>query len=162
MNFYTEYSSPVGKLTLVSDGEALTGLWIESQKHFMYKVSGFIEEANDLEVFSICKRWLSRYFVGEHVTAQNLPMRPQGSKFQQEVWQQLLTIPYGQTRTYGEIAQAIGCKSAQAVGGAVGKNPISIIIPCHRVMGKDGSLTGYDGGIEKKQILLSIEKSHPG
>ena len=153
----TEYASPVGKLTLVSDGEAIIGLWIEGQKYFAAGIPTNLPVRDDLPVFMQARDWLDRYFAGERPAASELPLAPQGSAFRQSVWRILCEIPYGQTVTYGEIAKRLPCKSAQAVGGAVGHNPISIIIPCHRVLGSDGSLTGYAGGAQKKIWLLAHE-----
>ena len=153
----TEYASPVGKLTLVSDGEAIIGLWIEGQKYFAAGIPTNLPVRDDLPVFMQARDWLDRYFAGERPAASELPLAPQGSAFRQSVWRILCEIPYGQTVTYGEIAKRLGVRSAQAVGGAVGHNPISIIIPCHRVLGSDGSLTGYAGGAQKKIWLLAHE-----
>lgn len=158
MLFYCEYApSPVGKITIVSDGNAIIGLGIEGQKHFLYKIHKPLVKNEDLPLFSLCKNWLTAYFAGKNPGLEGIPLKPQGSFFQKKVWQALLAIPYGKTVTYGDIARAVGCQSAQAVGGAVGKNPIAILIPCHRVVGKDGSLTGYAAGIDKKRILLELE-----
>ena len=153
----TEYASPVGKLTLVSDGEAIIGLWIEGQKYFAAGIPTNLPVRDDLPVFLQARDWLDRYFAGERPAVCELPLAPQGSAFRQSVWQLLCEIPYGQTMTYGEIAKRLSCKSAQAVGGAVGHNPISIIIPCHRVLGADRGLTGYAGGMDKKIWLLRHE-----
>lgn len=145
--------SPLGTITLASDSESLIGLWFEGQKHFP-KEEMF---PSDLPIFNSAGDWLSRYFAGQCPDPKELPLAPRGSEFQQRVWQCLLEIPYGQVTTYGEIAKTLGCKSAQAVGGAVGRNPISVIIPCHRVVGANGSMTGYAGGIGKKEFLLKLE-----
>lgn len=152
----TTYDSPLGLLTLASDGEALIGLWLEGQKYFAQGMGEMTEEDN-LPVFAQAKQWLDAYFSGERPPLDALELRPRGSEFRRSVWQILCRIPYGQTMTYGQIARELGCLSAQAVGGAVGHNPISILIPCHRVIGSDGSLTGYAGGIEKKIWLLRHE-----
>lgn len=158
MVFFCEYSpSPVGKITIVSDGNAIIGLGIEGQKHFLYKIPHPLVKNEDLPLFSLCRNWLDAYFAGKNPGLEGIPLKPQGSFFQQKVWQALVAIPYGKTVTYGFLAKTIGCQSAQAVGGAVGKNPIAILIPCHRVIGKDGSLTGYAAGIDKKRILLELE-----
>ncbi len=162
MLWLCEYSpSPVGTITMVSDGDGLIGLWLEGQNHFMGKISGPVEKNEDLPLFALCRNWLDAYFAGQAPELKNIPLKPQGSEFQKKVWQALLVIPYGKTVTYADISREIGCKSAQAVGGAAGRNPISILIPCHRVIGSGGSLTGYAGGLHNKEILLTIEKSHP-
>lgn len=154
--YYTTYQSPVGLITIVSNGKKIIGLWIEGQKHFMKCLKECPKENNSLELFIKAKDWLDRYFSGDAPEISELPLEPIGTNFQQAVWKCLCEIPYGEVNTYGAIAKDIaklsGKKhmSAQAVGQAVGHNPISIIIPCHRVIGSDGSLTGYDGGLDKK------------
>ena len=153
----TDYASPLGTLTLASDGENLTGLWIAGQKYFAAGTPTNLPARDDLPVFTQARDWLDCYFAGERPAANELPLAPQGSAFRQSVWRILCEIPYGQTVTYGEITKRLGVRSAQAVGGAVGHNPISIIIPCHRVLGSDGSLTGYAGGMDKKIWLLAHE-----
>ena len=164
MIYNTYYDSPIGKLMLTSDGENLLGLWMEKQKYFGANISGEVETKDSLPVFLKTKDWLTRYFKGEKLDINILPLLTIGSVFQQEVWSILRSIPYGEVMTYGEIAKRIAKKngkismSAQAVGGAVGHNPISIIIPCHRVVGTNGSLTGFAGGIDKKIKLLELEK----
>ena len=151
--FYWEYDSPVGLLLLESDGEALTGLWMNRRAP---------EETARPPVLDLAGQWLEDYFRGQPREV-DFPVRPEGTDFQKRIWQMLLEIPFGQTRTYGDLAReaaaAMGKEkmSAQAVGGAVGRNPISIVIPCHRVVGADGSLTGYAGGLEKKRWLLCHE-----
>lgn len=155
--------SPVGRLTLASDGENLIGLWIEGQKYYGGTIAGEMKETAGLPVLDAAGKWLERYFAGEKPLASELPLAPAGSEFRREVWNILLQIPYGQVITYGEIAKKIAAKqnrltmSGQAVGGAVGHNPISIIIPCHRVIGSNGSLTGYAAGIDTKKKLLELE-----
>lgn len=154
------YASPAGLLTIAGDGENITGLWIENQKYFG-NIAGCKSRGNDLPVFQIAREWLDLYFTGKEPDFM-IPLQPQGSLFRQAVWELLRTIPYGKVITYGEIAkrleQSNGKRvSAQAVGGAVGHNPISILIPCHRVVGTNGSLTGYAGGIGKKAWLLALE-----
>lgn len=171
MAFISHYLSPLGGITLASDGESLTGLWFEGQKQFGQTAGGDCLE-KDLPVFTQTREWLDIYFSGQEPDFTP-PLRMEGTTFQKEVWKILRTIPYGRTMTYGEIAAKIsGClgarsqprptrrMSAQAVGGAVGRNPISIIVPCHRVVGADGSLTGYAAGLQKKQYLLSLEHSN--
>ena len=161
MQYTTTYQSPLGAITLAADGEALTGLWFEGQKYYALYLDKEHEE-KDLPVFQQAKEWLNIYFSGKDPDFTP-PLRFTGSAFQNEVWAILAAIPYGKTRTYGDIAQELAQKrglprmSAQAVGGAVGKNEISIIIPCHRVVGANGSLTGYAGGISKKIALLKLE-----
>ncbi len=163
MEYTTKYPSPVGTLLLASDGQALTGLWIENQKYYGATLSQDHQEKDDLPVFDEVRKWLDRYFAGEQPSASELPLAPAGSPFRQRVWEIMCRIPYGQTMTYGEIAKEAAAAegretmSGQAVGGAVGHNPISIIMPCHRVVGADGSLTGYAGGIDVKRRLLELE-----
>ena len=157
MEYRTTYPSPLGELTLASDGTALTGLWIKGQKYFGGGREQW-EGKDDLAVFAAVSRWLDDYFAGEEPLPDDLPLAPAGTDFRQTVWQALLDIPYGAAVTYGELARRIGCGSARAVGAAVGRNPISIIIPCHRVLGADGSLTGYAGGIDCKRWLLEHEE----
>ena len=151
--------SPVGMLTLSSDGTALTGLWLDGQKYFGAGLPNAVKE-NDLPVFEQASAWLDAYFAKQPLPDLP-PLAPRGSDFRQAVWRLLMEIPYGQVTTYGVLAQALRDRgisaAAQAVGGAVGHNPISILIPCHRVVGADGSLTGYAGGVEKKRFLLALE-----
>lgn len=156
MYYQSTYASPVGMLTLASDGEALVGVWIKEQKYFPDHVDE-MPVKDELPIFKETKKWLDRYFAGEKPEITQLDLKPQGSEFRQKVWKILREIPYGEIITYGEIAKKLGSGCAQAVGGAVGHNPISIIIPCHRVIGADGSLTGYAGGIDKKVFLLKLE-----
>ena len=154
--------TPLGEVRLRSDGKSLTGLWFVGQVNDAKDIDD-IEIKNDLPIFLQVESWLERYFSGKQ-TSITIPLQPKGTSFQQRVWQILQEIPYGETMTYGEIAQRIAKEkgvanySAQAVGQAVGKNPISILIPCHRVLGKDGALTGYAGGIHRKEELLRIER----
>ena len=151
----TRYESPLGSLLLAADQTGLTGLWFVGQKYFPSFSDGDFFE-NETPVLTEAKHWLSLYFSGKE--PDFLPsLHPQGSSFRQAVWNVLLTIPRGQTMTYGEIARRLNVRSAQAVGGAVGHNPISILIPCHRVVGSDGSLTGYAGGLARKEWLLNLE-----
>ncbi len=161
--FVHEYKSPLGRLTLASDGESLTGLWLAGQKYYGATL-GKDAVPRRLPVFEATAAWLDEYFQGGAPGAAP-PLAPAGSAFRQEVWQILLAIPRGRVTTYGAIARALAARngktsfSAQAVGGAVGHNPISVIIPCHRVVGSDGSLTGYAGGVDKKMLLLQLEKA---
>lgn len=162
MEYRYQYKSPIGSMTLSSDGDALTGLWFDSQKHIRNTQDGNFGEKNRL-FFEEAIRWLDCYFRGE--IPDFVPkLKLEGTEFRKKVWNILLTIPYGQTMTYGGIAErfagqnGITKMSAQAVGGAVGHNPVGIIVPCHRVIGADRSLTGYAGGLEKKARLLQIEQ----
>ena len=163
MVYASRYDSPVGALLLAERNGKLVGVWMEGQKHLGSLREQTLEFA-DTPVLVRTKRWLDRYFNGERPQISELPLAPEGSDFRKAVWEILCEIPYGETITYGDIARQIADRlglarmSAQAVGGAVGHNPISIIIPCHRVVGADGSLTGYAGGIEKKMQLLALEK----
>ena len=162
MIYVEHYTSPLGGITMAGSKEALTGLWFDGQKYFGDTLPEKYE-IKELPVFTETKRWLDIYFEGK-VPDFTPPLLLESTPFRKEVWEILLSIPYGQTMTYGEIAQRIAQKrkrlrmSAQAVGGAVGHNPISIIVPCHRVVGAKGNLTGYAGGIEKKIELLTLEK----
>ncbi len=201
MTYTVHYNSPLGGITLASDGHALTGLWFDGQKHFAATLTNESSEDSDLPVFEQTRNWLDLYFSGE-CPDFTPPLAPKGTPFQQKVWRLLLAIPYGKTVTYGEIAQRVvetrliaslhgatpqdallrgaSCSgaslrdaslqgtsiqgtlltknmSAQAIGSAVGRNPISLIIPCHRVVGANGSLTGYAGGLERKKYLLELE-----
>lgn len=173
MKYICRIPSPVGELTAASDGTNIVGLWIKGQKYYADKMDGEIEE-RELPVFAQVKEWMECFFSGKEPDFIP-PLAPQGSLFRQTVWKILLEIPYGQVATYGQIARQLERQknapptllseaagkhmSAQAVGGAVGHNPISIIIPCHRVVGSDGSLTGYAGGISIKVKLLELEKT---
>lgn len=173
------YNSPLGEMLLAADDAGLTGLWFVGQKYFTdglgEKLAGTASSSATQEtpnatsqttaILAKAVRWLDTYFAGKEPNFTP-PLNPSGTPFQQEVWQLLLDIPYGQTTTYGELARQlaeqrnISRMSAQAVGSAVGHNHISLIIPCHRVLGTDGSLTGYAGGIEKKKALLKLEGTH--
>ena len=161
MQYVSHYASPLGGITLAADEKGLTGLWFDGQKYFALYLDKEHEE-KELPVFQQAKKWLDIYFSGRepHV---DVPLHFTGSDFQNEVWEILYSIPYGKTMTYGEIAQIMAKKrgltrmSAQAVGGAVARNEISLIVPCHRVVGSNGSLTGYAGGISRKAALLKME-----
>ena len=163
MFYSTRYSSPLGSILLAGDAHNLVGLWIEGQKYFGDTVKGDFSEKNDVPVLAAAKEWLDAYFSGEKPPISDLALAPIGGEFRKRVWEILCTIPYGQVTTYGAIAKEMAARmdkksmSSQAVGGAVGRNPISIIIPCHRVVGSNGSLTGYAGGILKKIMLLELE-----
>ncbi len=159
----TRYRSGMGVFTLACAGDNLVGVWLEGQKYHGGTIAEAMIEKSDMPVFDIAKKWLDRYFAGEKPAIDELPLAPIGGEFRQEVWKILCEIPYGKVVTYGDIAKKISGKankksmSSQAVGGAVGHNPISIIIPCHRVVGANGSLTGYAGGIGTKVKLLELE-----
>ena len=161
--YKTTIELPIGKITLGSDGESLVGLWTDGQRYFGDTVPNEMLLNDNLNVFTITKDWLNRYFDGMKPQISELPLAPIGGEFRQIVWKLLTEIPYGKVITYGELAQKIAKQrgiekmSAQAVGGAVGRNPISIIIPCHRVVGANGNLTGFSGGIQMKQQLLQHE-----
>ena len=163
MFYKTLYHSPLGLITLGADGDNLVGLWIEEQKYFGDTIPEEMITRDDLPLFKKTKEWLDRYFAGEKPEISELPLAPIGGEFRQVVWKILTEIPYGEVITYGDIARKIAAMknkesmSSQAVGGAVGHNPISIIIPCHRVVGSNGSLTGFSGGIDKKIKLLKHE-----
>jgi len=163
MYYSTHYKSPVGEILLASDENNIIGLWIGEQKYIGNTMPKDIIEKNDIPVLQEGLAWLNDYFSGNKPRLSRLPLAPIGGEFKQQVWKILTEIPYGELTTYGEIAKEVAKRmgkdrmSAQAVGGAVGHNPISIIIPCHRVVGATGSLTGYAGGIEKKVKLLKHE-----
>ena len=157
MTLYTAtYNSPLGPIVIESDGEALTGLRFGEEK---------TQATSSLPIFDEAIRWLDDYFAGKQTENAvmgakkdgRITVQPKGTLFQQRVWQALLTIPYGKTVSYGEIARMVGCKSAQAVGQAVGANPIALFIPCHRVIAAHGQLGGYEYGIEIKKKLLELE-----
>ena len=164
MDFTHHYSSPLGGITMASDGECLTGLWFDGQKYSADTLPAQHEE-KDLDVFRRTDKWLDLYFSGTDPDFRP-PIRMNGTAFRKEVWQILLTIPFGKTMTYGEIAKILADRrgnnsmSAQAVGGAVAHNPVSLIIPCHRVIGTNGALTGYAGGLDKKTWLLDMERKN--
>lgn len=158
-------TSPIGKLTLISDGEYLNGLFIENQKYFLENIRSELIEKDNLDIFIKTKKWIDEYFSGKNPEPSNLKLKPKGTLFQETVWQEFLNIPYGKTTTYKELGKIVtktmkkDKMSAQAIGNAVSHNPISIIIPCHRVIGINGGLTGYAGGLDKKEYLLKLEKN---
>lgn len=162
MYYKNYYQSPIGKIFLIAEDNFLIDLYFEAQKYFPQEIFDQIEKKN-LEIFDVTKKWLDIYFNGYEPDFLP-PLKMIGTDFQIEVWKLLLKIPYGKITTYGELSKVIADQrnlqrfSAQAIGDAVGKNKISIIIPCHRVIGSDGSLTGYAGGIDKKSRLLNLEK----
>ena len=160
MQYTARCKTPLGGVTLASDGESLTGLWFDGQKYFG---AGLCAEPieKDLPIFDEAREWLNVYFGGKQPDFTP-PLLLRGSAFRCAVWERLLQIPYGKTATYGEIARSLSEKfgrrvSARAVGNAVGHNPVSLIVPCHRVVGASGSLTGYAGGVERKRRLLELE-----
>ncbi len=163
MVYTTYYNSPIGRLLLAEKNGALIGVWMEGQKYYLGSLRDKTEENPQSPTLQQTVKWLDRYFDKKKPKNNELKISPIGSEFRKEIWNILCEIPYGKTITYGEISQKIanrrGIKkmSAQAIGGAVGHNPISIIIPCHRVVGTNGNLTGYAGGIEKKLKLLTHE-----
>lgn len=156
MTYTYNYSSPEGEILLAANDNGLTGLWFYGAKYF----AADLEDARTEKLTPVLRqtlRWLETYFSGSEPDFMP-PLELHGSDFRRRVWAELAKIPYGETVTYGEIAKKLGVKSAQAVGGAVGHNPVSIIVPCHRVLGADGSLTGYAGGTDKKARLLELER----
>ncbi len=161
MKYINYYDSPLGRIILASDGENLTGLWFDGQK---YGLKGLSDDAEnkDLPIFESTKKWLDIYFDGKEPNFR-VPIALNDTQFRVAVWKLLTEIPYGETVTYKSLGEKIAKQtgkrtmSAQAIGGAVGHNPISIIVPCHRVVGSDGSLTGYAGGTDKKLKLLRLE-----
>lgn len=163
MLYQCEYQSVLGNIILLSNGEQLTGLNFETGRMFRDWNLDQIPVQEELAIFRLTKQWLSDYFAGKNPTIEQIPMKYSGSEFCMQVWNLLLEIPYGETVTYGELAKKIAKQrnldkmSAQAIGYAVGHNPISILIPCHRVVGANGNLTGYGGGLDKKIALLRLE-----
>lgn len=161
MQHICSYRSPLGNITLEADDRELTGLWFEGQKYYP-DFSGKPFDEKETRALSLAKEWLDIYFSGKEPDIK-VPIHFSGTAFRNKVWEMLLSIPYGKTVTYGQIADMLAKKrgtermSARAVGGAVGHNRISIIVPCHRVIGSDGSLTGYAGGTERKRELLKLE-----
>jgi len=157
MQYTTTYQSPLGEILLAGGGAALTGLWFEGQSYYA-RTLGESCEKKDLPVFDEAARWLDVYFSGREPDFTP-PLSPAGTSFQREVWALLRRIPYGATTTYGALALELGrpVSSARAVGAAIGQNPISLLIPCHRVLGAGGALTGYAGGLERKRRLLALE-----
>ena len=163
MTYLTEYETPIiGTLTLSSDGTSITGCWFDNDRYFGYGIDEPVERKDDLAVFEQARGWLDRYFAGDAPDPRELPLAARATAFQQQVREAMLDIPYGQTTTYGAIAKRIEQQtgkrqSARAVGGAVGHNPLCLIVPCHRVVGSNGSLTGFGGGIDMKVKLLEHE-----
>ena len=162
MQYVSYYASPLGDILLAANEAALTGLWFEGQKYFALNLNKEYRQ-KEIPLFTSTKQWLDTYFSGKKPN-HTIPLHFIGTAFQKQVWEALLHIPYGKSVTYGEIARQIATKrglahmSAQAIGGAIGRNPISIIVPCHRVVGINGSITGYAAGVDKKIWLLQLEK----
>lgn len=160
MEYYTYYLSPLGKLLITTDETCLTGIWFQDRK--APPSYGVFRETHP--VFLHTQKWLDSYFAGEPCDSQALPLKPEGTPFQLLVWRLLLDIPRGESSTYGQLANQVAeilgkeHMSSQAVGNAVGKNPISIVVPCHRVLGSGGRLTGYAGGLDRKRFLLDLER----
>ena len=154
MKYISYYKSPIGNILLASDGNNLTGLWFEDQKYFAKNLDND-EKKIDLEIFNLTKKWLDLYFKGINPDFK-IPVKFYATDFQKKVWQSLLEINYGSVVSYGELANRLHT-SPRAIGTAIGKNPISIIVPCHRVIGKNNALTGYAGGIFRKEYLLKLE-----
>ena len=161
--YSTEYESElIGPLTLASDGEAIVGCWFGNDRYYGYGVEDRMEPNDGLAVFEQARDWLDRYFAGETPDPRELPLSAKATPFQLRVRDAMLDIPYGETTTYGDIAKRVASEtgrrsSARAVGGAVGHNPLCLIVPCHRVVGTDGSLTGFGGGLDMKVKLLEHE-----
>ena len=154
MTYTCLIDSPIGEMRASAQHDALIGLWFVGQKYYPTQLDNRIDSPN-YHVFTKLRSWLSDYFAGRN-PAQTIPLSPDGTDFQRSVWDILIKIPYGHTVTYGDIAKQLG-SSSRAVGGAVGHNPISLVIPCHRVMGANGAITGFAGGCDKKIALLNLE-----
>jgi methylated-DNA-[protein]-cysteine S-methyltransferase len=161
--FFTEMESPIGTLTVVSDGSAITGVYMESHRHATVNTAAWTRADNGgCEVLQVARTQLAEYFAG-HRTQFDVPLKANGTDVQKNVWSELSRIPYGETRSYGAVAAAIGKpKASRAVGAANGRNPISIIVPCHRVIGANGALTGFGGGVDRKEWLLLHESRVSG
>ena len=161
--YYYIYNSPVGKLTIASNEKNVVGLWLDGQKYYMEVLEDKEYQEKETEVIKLAKKWLDKYFNNEKPEIDELPIEFIGSDFRKQIWKILSKIPYGKVITYGDIAKQIAKRkgirtmSAQAVGGAIAHNPISVIVPCHRVVGANGSLTGYSGGVKVKIKLLEFE-----
>lgn len=169
MVFSSYYQSPIGKLLIASKNNQIIGVWLKDQKYYLENIEEKMVISDHIPVIIQTKKWLREYFNGEKPNIEELPLNPIGSDFRRKVWKILTKIPYGTVTTYKRVSEILAEEmnlqhmSAQAVGAAIGHNPISIIIPCHRVIGTNGSLVGYSGGLNKKEILLNHEKktSHP-
>lgn len=153
---HTTFETPLGPMVLTSsDGNTLSGAYFVAQKHFPSDIG----DVANCPIFRLSAAQLAAYFAGE-LTQFSLPLAPQGTPFQHAVWQQIAAIGFGRARSYGELAKSLGRpESARAVGAATGRNPLSIIVPCHRVMGASGALTGYAGGLDRKRALLALESN---
>ncbi len=164
MIYYTDYNSPLGNLTIASDGTNIIGLWIQGQKYFKENIKEEMVLNSDIDILKQAVNWLDRYFNGEKPSISELNISPSGTEFRKTVWKVLCKIPYGQVVSYKYIASEVSKilnkenMSVQAVGSAIGHNPISIIIPCHRVIGTNGELKGYAAGLKIKSMLLKHEK----
>ena len=163
--YKTEYKSPIGNIIICCDeNENIIGLWFKWQKYFADNIDGNFIVNDKLKIFTKTKIWLNKYFAGKKTNIKEIPVRFMGTTFQKSVWKILCKIPYGKVTTYGDIAKQIAKQrgitkmSAQSIGNAVGHNPVSIIVPCHRVLGKNGNLTGYAAGLDKKKFLLDLEQ----
>ncbi|USS89248.1 methylated-DNA--[protein]-cysteine S-methyltransferase [Fructilactobacillus cliffordii] len=154
------YQSLLGPILLVSNETALVGLWFQGQQHYAahYQLDHIPNQIT--EPIRLAETWLDQYFAGHNTDPKLVPVQPAVTPFQSRVLTALQRVPYGTTTTYGELAAAVSTKSARAVGNAIGRNPISLLIPCHRVLGKNGQLTGYAGGLDRKRFLLQLEQSH--
>ena len=167
MIYTMHYHSPMGDLLLAEKNKALVGVWMEEQRYLPDLRKEDVQDNPDSLLLNQTKKWLDRYFNGERPAVKELALAPEGSEFGRAVWRLLCEIPYGKVTTYGALSKKIAAErkldrmAAQAVGGAVGRNPISIIIPCHRVVGADGGMTGYGGGIDRKRRLLMLEGVDP-
>jgi methylated-DNA-[protein]-cysteine S-methyltransferase len=162
MYYYTNYPSPLGALTLACRGKDLVGLWIANQKYYGAAILKAAVKNDGAEAFGAVKEWLNEYFAGGRPDPRRLSLAPEGGEFYRSVWDILLTVPYGETLSYGAAAKKLAGADGRAapyraVGSAVARNPISVIIPCHRVIRSDGGLSGYAGGIENKIKLLTLE-----
>ena len=162
--YKTYYASPIGRILILTDANALLGLWLEDQKYFGAGYDLEQVQQGETEVSRRISAWLDAYFKGENPAIDEIPLAPQVTEFRSKVLTVLQKIPYGQTATYSDVFRELQTEygkigSARAVGGAIGHNPISIIIPCHRIVGSDGKLTGYAGGLDKKSFLLELEAS---
>lgn len=162
--YKTYYASPIGRILILTDANALLGLWLEDQKYFGAGYDLEQVQQGETEVSRRISAWLDAYFKGENLAIDEIPLAPQVTEFRSKVLTVLQKIPYGQTATYSDVFRELQAEygkigSARAVGGAIGHNPISIIIPCHRIVGSDGKLTGYAGGLDKKSFLLELEAS---